>query len=562
MSLPDFPKPDDYLRSSHYSITCSPELLTQTVPVSPLSSDDDTPITAPPHSQLAVRSLRKPCQDRKKKRETLIFGTGLSHPICPTPSLLDEDKESSSVFIRAPSEETFRDCNGIDYSTITCRYCSEEGHRQIKCLKYFCCDLRVPIDLALHEETSLYSITSPEFYLWLGRKIKEVCKTCPACEDKKVKCVRLIPEAEDALRDIVAKKKAATTSKAVAKEKKSHSHKPAKSTAPSTSCVPSKRLVGRATRSGARMRIISPTKTDLEGDVKVGQSADVDIDMHAPILEPGSTNVPIPADVEHPLIDISAEGPFDEARNSDLQFPLADFGVEADTPLIDLITPLEPEVPVPSIQRAPMDPPADVPILPFGGDVEDTARPPTSVDAPPAAAHPPPIVLPQVTARDLLLGMEALGRRMDDLQVSNNQAQAWHAQMGKRVSALEQDWEKKFALLEAKVSNLEIKTLNNLMISGNLAGLINSIRPPNNPNPSFAPPAIAGSSTSPYGTLPPSWFPGNPPAPAPTDEPSVSHVGRRYTHAWDESHVSPKTSDPAGPSDLPGTASASPSSTK
>ncbi|KAG1859868.1 hypothetical protein C8R48DRAFT_774586 [Suillus tomentosus] len=398
----------------------------------------------------------------------------------------------------------------------------------------------------------------PSQWLHPSTCIGEVCKTCPACEDKKVKCVRLIPEAEDALRDIVAKKKAATTSKAAAKEKKSCGRKPATS----TSRAPAKRSVSCTTRSAARLRVISPTENDSEGDIEVGQTADVDTDMHAPTTEPGSTDVPTVANVQHPLVNVAAEGPVDDAGDNDMQFPQDDFGVEADTPLINLHTPLDPEVPVSSVQCAPTDPPAKAPSLPSGEDIEDTARPLTSADAPPATADPAPVVLPQVTARDLLLGMEALGRRMDDLQVSNNQAQGWHAQMGKQVSALEQDWEKKFALLEAKVSNLEIKTLNNSMISSNLAGLINSIRPPNNPNPSFAPPPISGSSTSPYDTLPPAWFPGNPPAPAPADEPLVSHVSRRYTHAWDESHVSPETSDPAGLSNLPGAASASPSGTK
>ncbi|KAG1841469.1 hypothetical protein C8R48DRAFT_679268 [Suillus tomentosus] len=357
----------------------------------------------------------------------------------------------------------------------------------------------------------------------LGRKIGEVCKTCPACEDKKVKCVRLIPKAEDALRDIVAKKKAATASKAAAKEKKSRGRKPAKS----TSCAPAKRLVSCTMQSAARLRVISPTENDPEDDIEVGQSADVDTDMHAPMTEPRSTDVQTVTDVQHSLVDVATEGPVDDAGDNDMQFPQDDFEVEADTPLINLHTPLDLEVPVPSVQPAPTDPPAEAPSLPSSEDIEDTARPLTSADAPPAAADPAPVILLQVTARDLLLGMEALGRRIDNLQVSNNQAQGWHAQMGKRVS------------------NLEIKTLNNSMISGNLAGLINSIRPPNNPNPSFAPPPISGSSTSPYGALPPAWFPGNPPAPAPANEPSVSHIGRRYTHTWDESHVSPKTLDPA-----------------
>lgn len=159
------------------------------------------------------------------------------------------------------------------------------------------------------------------------------------------------------------------------------------------------------------------------------------------------------------------------------------------------------------------------PVPPVIANVEDAVAPiAVQVDAPPPAAHAPPVILPQVTARDLLLGMEALRRRMDDLQVSNTQAQAWHVQMGERVTALEQDWEKKFNLLEAKVSNLELKTLNNAMVFGNLAGLINSIRPVNNPNSSFTPPPIAGTSTSPYGALPSSWRPAVSSMLAPADE--------------------------------------------
>lgn len=78
MSLPHFPKADNYLRSSHYSVSFSPKPMTQTVPASPSSSDNNTPIPVPSQSQLAVRSLGNPRRQRQKKRETLLFGTGLS----------------------------------------------------------------------------------------------------------------------------------------------------------------------------------------------------------------------------------------------------------------------------------------------------------------------------------------------------------------------------------------------------------------------------------------------------------------------------------------------------
>ncbi|KAG1866349.1 hypothetical protein C8R48DRAFT_772447 [Suillus tomentosus] len=265
-------------------------------------------------------------------------------------------------------------------------------------------------------------------------RIREVHKSCPACKDKKVKCIRLIPEAEDVLRDIVAKKKAATASKATAKEKKPHGHKQAKLAAPLTSRVCS--------------QCLRPT----------------------PAEEVPNNDAPTVANAEHPLIDFDAEDSADDASDKDIQFA-GNFGSKA-------------------------------PVPPVIANVKDAVAPITvQVDAPPPAVHAPPVILPQVTARDLLLGIKALGRRMDDLQVSHTQAQAWHAQMGEQVTALEQDWEKKFNFLKARVSNLELKTLNNVMVSGNLASLISSIYPANNPNTSFAPPPVAGTSTSPYGAL-------------------------------------------------------------
>ncbi|KAG2049424.1 hypothetical protein BDR06DRAFT_975187 [Suillus hirtellus] len=193
--------------------------------------------------------------------------------------------------------------------------------------------------------------------------------TCVQCIKEDWPCLvrlgRLIPEAEDALQDIVAKKKATTASKAAAKEKKFYGQKPAKL----TSYAPTKRLVSHTMQSVARLRVISPTKNDSEDDIK----------------SPG---------VQYSLVDVATEGPIDDAGDNDMQFPQDNFRVEADTPLIDLHTPLDPLDPVPSIQPAPMDPPAEAPSLPSGEDIEDTACLLTLADAPPAAADPAPIILP------------------------------------------------------------------------------------------------------------------------------------------------------------------------
>lgn len=113
-----------------------------------------------------------------------------------------------------------------------------------------------------------------------------------------------------------------------------------------------------------------------------------------------------------------------------MQFPSGNFRGATDALLINLNThPLniKPEVPAPYVERASMDPLVD----------NTNPLPTVQVDA------SPPVVLPQVTVRDLLLGMKALRRRINDLQVLNKHVQAWHVQMSEQVLALEQDWERK-----------------------------------------------------------------------------------------------------------------------
>ncbi|KAG2128891.1 uncharacterized protein EDB93DRAFT_1256517 [Suillus bovinus] len=129
---PDFPCARDSLCSQSYCYTASPE----------------------PVEQLAVRTGGAPRRARKQKRE-VAFGVRLSCPIRPRPESIKEEKEDQEDIIITPythtqSKETFRDRCGNYTSTITCRYCSLEGHRQINCPRYYChvCMTHVPKHLS------------------------------------------------------------------------------------------------------------------------------------------------------------------------------------------------------------------------------------------------------------------------------------------------------------------------------------------------------------------------------------------------------------------------------
>jgi hypothetical protein len=102
------------------------------------ASDESTPVP-PPSSQLAIHSSRAPHCSHGKRRNTITFGVGLSRPYTPSPAPLikEEDSEPSTApsptDSHAPSKETFYDCNGVDYSSMTCHYCRGDSHHQIHC---------------------------------------------------------------------------------------------------------------------------------------------------------------------------------------------------------------------------------------------------------------------------------------------------------------------------------------------------------------------------------------------------------------------------------------------
>jgi hypothetical protein len=164
ITLPHFPKDDGYVLTP--AVTETPESIPRALITSPPpptlyyeASDEETPRPIP-QPQLAIRSSGRP--RRNRNRGTLAFAVGLSRPSPPTPVFKEDTTPSltpapaspiplpSTSTARAQSEETWADRCGRDISTITCRYCKAEGHRQINCPRYFCrvCNNHAPRHLS------------------------------------------------------------------------------------------------------------------------------------------------------------------------------------------------------------------------------------------------------------------------------------------------------------------------------------------------------------------------------------------------------------------------------
>ncbi|KAG1743972.1 uncharacterized protein EDB91DRAFT_1246856 [Suillus paluster] len=172
-------------------------------------------------------------------------------------------------------------------------------------------------------------------------------------------------------------------------------------------------------------------------------------------------------------------------------------------------------------------------------------NPPTCPNVPEARQDvgPNPSVT-QPTALDIFKSVEALSQKFDALlKTSDDCAEAFHQQMDSWVTALDQDWGSRFALMENRLREVEIKTTDNTMSIGHVA---NSVRGLRARQPLDAPP-----EGHPFGPIPPAWLAlplGTHEAIQLVDQ-GISVVGKEWTTIWDPS----KASGAHGP----GTASAS-----
>ncbi|KAG2746284.1 hypothetical protein P692DRAFT_20876393 [Suillus brevipes Sb2] len=135
--------------------------------------------------------------------------------------------------------------------------------------------------------------------------------------------------------------------------------------------------------------------------------------------------------------------------------------------------------------------------------------------------------VPQPTTLDLLHSIEALGKKFDAiLQNSGDRAEVLHTQMESRVDTMDDQWTCKFAEMEGKICQVELKSSIHTVSLGHMAGTIKVFNRTGK-LPSFDPPALPSLSL-PFASLPISWLPQVGDANQ-AGEPSVSTIGRELT---------------------------------
>ncbi|KAG1727966.1 uncharacterized protein EDB91DRAFT_1253712 [Suillus paluster] len=199
----------------------------------------------------------------------------------------------------------------------------------------------------------------------------------------------------------------------------------------------------------------------------------------------------------------------------------AEDDVDAEVPAV--VLPAQPDpVPTPTVDN-------DINI-----DFSPPNNPPTHPNVPKAQQDvgPNPSVA-QPMALDIFKSVEALSWKFDALlKTLDDRAEAFNQQMDSWVTALDQDWGSRFALMENRLWEVEIKTANNTMSIRHVA---NSVRGLRAGQPLNAPP-----EGHPFGPIPPAWLalpPGTHEAIQSVDQ-GISVVGKEWTTVWDPSKAS------------------------
>ncbi|KAG1787889.1 uncharacterized protein HD556DRAFT_1448394 [Suillus plorans] len=301
-----------------------------------------------------------------------------------------------------------------------------------------------------------------------AKKAGEFRKCCCTCDEKKTKCVRLDPTTAELLRAQIVSKKAKA---AAAAEKKS-------------------RLAAGRQGKGSSSR--AQSRTRLKG--ATGERA-----THTTSRVCRASPDPIIASNTEDSADEDAEGDYDT----------------------------QPEILVP---KAPADadagPAAGAPAATVDNDVDMTVTP----DIVPADIAAPAVPMAeQPTLTDVIRTIEALRTRFEGMVTrSSDHAEALHEDMVGRMTTLDGEWTRRFATMEAKIRDVELKNSSNMASIGHMANAMSLFHHTRRPT-SFNPPIGPSTQGHPFGQIPGSWFPN---APDQVDQ-SVSAAGKEYTTAWD-----------------------------
>lgn len=317
----------------------------------------------------------------------------------------------------------------------------------------------------------------------LGKKKGEVRKSCQHCEVKKKKCVRPSPEREHELRAAFIQKK---NKAAAASETKTRVMQKGHARAPPQSRTNARSGTGSVSRKRLPSAPVQASDEDVEGE--------------------GDTEIAPDARPEQGIGSTSGDGEIEIEKQ------------EAETSAGEI-----------SEHGAIVDNDVNMDFDVAAAVVETQASPEA------AMAELPPPSTPQPSALDIFQSIQALGKKFDALpQTSGDCAEALHQQMKSRVNALDQRWEGRFATIEAKVRDVEMRSSVNAVSLGHTGNAIHAFNQTGK-LPAFDPPA-GQSLGHPYGQLPVSCLPhvGNA---SQEEDPSVSAIGRRLTTAWDESRA-------------------------
>ncbi|KAG2343161.1 hypothetical protein BDR05DRAFT_1000136 [Suillus weaverae] len=317
----------------------------------------------------------------------------------------------------------------------------------------------------------------------LGKKQGEVCKCCQHCNEKKTKYMCPTPKQDQALHATVALKKEKVA--AAAAKKTQVMQRKTKVSSPSPKSQPKAHA---GTRSVSRKRLPSPPKTcdeDAEGED--------DPELAAADAFPAQVADQTPTNDE--VERMEAETPI---KKPPTPSAIVDNNVNMDLAIADMVA---------ELHASPMAIRHELP------------------DLPP----------PQPTALDIFQSIEALGKKFDALlQTLGDRAEALHDQMECRVTAMDKHWAKKFASMEEKIQDMEMKSAGNTVSIGHMANTIKFFNRTGKIT-AFDPPA--GSSLgNPYGQIPSSWLPQVGDA-SHAGDPSISTIGRQLTTAWDDSRA-------------------------
>ncbi|KAG1771390.1 hypothetical protein EV702DRAFT_1201999 [Suillus placidus] len=331
----------------------------------------------------------------------------------------------------------------------------------------------------------------------LGKKLGEVWKCCRNCDKKKTKCIRPSPEQDQLLCAAIALKKAKAAAAAEKKASRNVMQRKAKTSAPHS-----------------KFRTWSKVPVSTRSTCATSR-------MHPP----------------SPSLDEKAEP---TAEESDQEDPDSEDVVVPTTATAATATGVHPPIAaahVPSAEDKDMEPAAALPIMPaptVDNDVNMDFAPCDPLSFEPEVHQDtvldPPVAQP--TALNIFQSIKALGRKFNALlKNSGDCAEALHEQMGSWVSDLDEQWTKKFAAMEEKIWNVEMKTVSNSVSIRHMANAMNTFGKTGKYTSFRPPPAGPSVQGHPFGHIPPSWLPQllHAPDAGQTSDQSVSAVGREWT---------------------------------